>query len=222
MAVTLAPLEKTAYVTFSQPKSNMDWFRYVDSNPAWAKQLGGEVPVGINTVTFTVRSPVSDLTASCNFTIQVVDKEAPRVTNCPSPFTTFLEPGETSQIVTSSLTMWTLFSSPNPGFGHSILTPFLSMNHPLTSHVSEQEPGELFQSGYHDVMYEAVDAAGNKAKCQFSIHVTGNDTAHISIFRYKSLNRPFCFRSRLRHAQGEHTDQGKTLQSIFRIIACNV
>ena len=100
MAVTLAPLEKTAYVTFSQPKSNMDWFRYVDSNPAWAKQLGGEVPVGINTVTFTVRSPVSDLTASCNFTIQVVDKEVPRVTNCPSPFTTFLEPGETSQIVT--------------------------------------------------------------------------------------------------------------------------
>lgn len=71
MAVTLPPHEKRAYVSFSQPKSNMDWFRYVESEPLWAKQLGGELPVGFNVVTFHVRSPVSDLTASCNFTIEV-------------------------------------------------------------------------------------------------------------------------------------------------------
>ena len=29
-----------------------------------------------------------------------LDKEIPRITNCPSSFTMFLEPGETSQIVT--------------------------------------------------------------------------------------------------------------------------
>ena len=36
-----------------------------------------------------------------------------------------------------------------------------------------QEPGELFQAGYHDITYVAQDASGNQAKCQFTIHVTG-------------------------------------------------
>ena len=125
MAVTLAPQERRAYVPFSRPKSNMDWFRfvifsiennqaiswwipihsgfeaprifssinhliavqtwkmdtnqlfwvrYVDSEPAWAKQLGGELDVGFHTIVFRVRSPVSDLTASCNFTIEIFGK----------------------------------------------------------------------------------------------------------------------------------------------------
>lgn len=71
MAVTLGAQERRAYVSFSQPKSNMDWFRYVESEPAWAKQLAGELDVGYNVITFRVRSPVSDLTATCNFTIEV-------------------------------------------------------------------------------------------------------------------------------------------------------
>jgi hypothetical protein len=93
MAVNLPPQERFAYVTFSQPKSNMDWFRYyttplnyqpiieilidgfidryVDSEPVWAKQLAGELSVGLNTIKFRVRSPVTDLTASCSFTIEV-------------------------------------------------------------------------------------------------------------------------------------------------------
>lgn len=45
--------------------------RYVDSEPLWAKQLGGELPVGLNSITFRVRSPVSDLKASCTFSIEV-------------------------------------------------------------------------------------------------------------------------------------------------------
>lgn len=32
MAVNLPAQQKRAYVTFSQPKSNMDWFRYVCVN----------------------------------------------------------------------------------------------------------------------------------------------------------------------------------------------
>lgn len=46
----------------------------MDSEPAWAKQLGGELDVGLHTIVFRVRSPVSDLTASCNFTIEVFGK----------------------------------------------------------------------------------------------------------------------------------------------------
>ena len=74
IAVTLAPQKRTYVVTFSQPKSNMDWFRYVESKPTWAKQLGGEVDVGLTKVEFTVHSPVSNLSASCDFTIEVNGK----------------------------------------------------------------------------------------------------------------------------------------------------
>ncbi|XP_059351153.1 fibrillin-1-like isoform X4 [Daphnia carinata] len=158
MAVNLPPQEKRAYITFSQPKSNMDWFRYVDSDPLWAKQLGGELPVGLNTITFRVRSPVSDLTATCNFTIEIFDKEIPRMTNCPTSWTVFLEPGQSSQIVT-----WN--------------EPIFTDNIEIVQLNKSREPGELFQAGYHEIAYVAQDGAGNQAKCQFTIHVT-SQTVH--------------------------------------------
>jgi len=37
----------------------------------------------------------------------------------------------------------------------------------------KKDTGELFQAGYHDIVYEAQDGAGNQATCQFTIHVTG-------------------------------------------------
>uniref|UniRef100_A0A0P6DBK5 Putative Fibrillin-2 n=1 Tax=Daphnia magna TaxID=35525 RepID=A0A0P6DBK5_9CRUS len=158
MAVNLPAQQKRAYVTFSQPKSNMDWFRYVDSDPLWAKQLGGELPVGLNTITFRVRSPVSDLTATCNFTIEIFDKEIPRMTNCPTSWTVFLEPGQSSQIVT-----WN--------------EPIFTDNIEIVQLNKSREPGELFQAGYHEIAYVAQDGAGNQAKCQFTIHVT-SQTVH--------------------------------------------
>jgi hypothetical protein len=43
----------------------------VDSDALWAEKMGGELPVGLKVNTFRVRSPVSDLTAACNFTIEI-------------------------------------------------------------------------------------------------------------------------------------------------------
>jgi len=77
----------------------------------------------------------------------------PRVTNCPTSLTVYLEPGQSSQIVT-----WN--------------EPIFTDNIQLVQLNKSKEPGELFQAGYHEVVYTGQDAAGNLAKCQFTIHVT--------------------------------------------------
>lgn len=46
--------------------------RYVDATPEWAKQLEADLPSGKTTVTFVARSPVSDESATCSFTVEVV------------------------------------------------------------------------------------------------------------------------------------------------------
>lgn len=45
--------------------------RYVDASPDWAKQLEADLPAGKTTVTFVARSPVSDESATCSFTVEV-------------------------------------------------------------------------------------------------------------------------------------------------------
>lgn len=47
-------------------------FRYVDASPEWAKELEADLPSGKTTVTFVARSPLSDESASCSFTVEVV------------------------------------------------------------------------------------------------------------------------------------------------------
>jgi len=50
--------------------------------------------------------------------------------------------------------------------------PIFTDNIQLVQLNKSKEPGELFQAGYHEVVYTGQDAAGNLAKCQFTIHVT--------------------------------------------------
>lgn len=45
--------------------------RYVDAAPDWAKQLEADLPAGKTTVTFVARSPLSDDSAACSFTVEV-------------------------------------------------------------------------------------------------------------------------------------------------------
>lgn len=112
----------------------------------------------------------------CNrFVKCYTDKEVPRITNCPSSLTIYLEPGQSSQIVT-----WN-----EPIFTDNVEVINLNKSRvsrnqfPISAagchsqRLSVKEPGELFQAGYHDIVYEAQDGAGNQAKCQFTIHVTG-------------------------------------------------
>lgn len=72
LQVDLQSGQRTAYVKIPQPQANMDWHRYVDADPPWAKTLEGHAPPGKTQITFIARSPLSNETASCSFTIYVV------------------------------------------------------------------------------------------------------------------------------------------------------
>lgn len=69
--VDLKPGQGTAYVNLPQPQANMDWHRYVEAVPSWAKSLEWDASPGITQVTFIARSPVSNDTATCQFKIHV-------------------------------------------------------------------------------------------------------------------------------------------------------
>ena len=49
-------------------------FSYVDAQPAWGKQLEGEVRPGVTEMTFIARSPLGNVTATCTMRIYVEGK----------------------------------------------------------------------------------------------------------------------------------------------------
>lgn len=140
------------YVMFAQPKTNVDWFRYVDSEPKWAKQLEGEMIRGKHVITFRAKSPIGNQVASCQMIIHIQDKEPPTVRKCPKSFERTLTPGQSSIMVT-----WI-----EPIFHDNV-----QIQHVMASYL----PGHYFSKGRHDVLYTATDADGNKAKCGFTITV---------------------------------------------------
>lgn len=49
----IAPRGQTAFnIRLQRPQTNVDWWKYVDTHPEWAKHLEGTVPVGVTEVTF--------------------------------------------------------------------------------------------------------------------------------------------------------------------------
>jgi len=142
----------SVYVMFSQPKTNVDWFRYVSAEPGWAKQLEGEMVLGKHTVTFLATSPVSNQTASCKLNIHVKDTEPPRVISCPHSTTEVLARGQMLKRVT-----WT-----EPVFRDNV-----GIQHVMASFL----PGHYFPEGRHHVLYQAADADGNRARCGFTLTI---------------------------------------------------
>ncbi|XP_035701322.1 uncharacterized protein LOC118433481 [Folsomia candida] len=163
--VDLMPGMASAYVKIPQPQANMDWYRYVEADPTWAKNLEWEVPAGYTQVTFTARSPVSNDTAACRFKIHVIDLEAPRVQGCPTSFEVRLNPGETSR------EMW--WSEPK--FTDNVKLHYVQQSH---------NPGLLMTDGTTHINYVAGDAEGNKARCSFSITVHGPEEYEMADYSY--------------------------------------
>ena len=52
-------------------RGNTRFCRYVSAEPAWAKQLEGEMMLGKHTLTFLASSPVTNQTASCQMQIHI-------------------------------------------------------------------------------------------------------------------------------------------------------
>ncbi|XP_029163192.1 fibrillin-1-like isoform X1 [Nylanderia fulva] len=159
MDVELPARQNTIRVTFPQPKSNMNWWRYVHASPPWAKQLQADLPAGTTVVTFTAWSPVSNYTSTCRIVIRVRDTENPKVTMCPTSFEVRLSPGERNRLI-----FWQ-----EPTFTDNV----------AVEHVYKTKgPGHVMYPGVHSVRYVASDAAGNRAECHFSIHVRESEEDH--------------------------------------------
>ncbi|EFN65065.1 Sushi, von Willebrand factor type A, EGF and pentraxin domain-containing protein 1 [Camponotus floridanus] len=174
MDVELPARQNTIRVTFPQPKSNMNWWRYVHASPPWAKQLQADLPAGTTVVTFTAWSPVSNYTSTCRIVIRVRDADNPKVTMCPTSFEVRLSPGERNRLIFWQEPTFT----DNVGVEHVYKT---------------RGPGHVMYPGVHSVRYVASDAAGNRAECHFSIHVRESEENHNSeprFYRRKMLMCP--------------------------------
>lgn len=66
------PGRNTATVTFSKPKTDVNWERDVAVDPMWARSGEVELTVGIHTLSFTAQHPLSKLSVSCSFSIAIL------------------------------------------------------------------------------------------------------------------------------------------------------
>ncbi len=120
---------------------------------------GSTFPVGTTTNTFLVTDG-SGNTASCSFTVTVIDNENPMI-NCPADITVGNDPGVCGAAVTYSVT-----SSDNCP-GETIMQ------------TAGLASGSVFPVGTTTNTFIVTDAAGNTATCSFD--VTVNDTENPTI-----------------------------------------
>ncbi|XP_017760225.1 PREDICTED: uncharacterized protein LOC108550842 isoform X1 [Eufriesea mexicana] len=143
----LPPGRDEAFVTFDQPSTDLDWFRYVRSKPSWGTRLEANLTPGVHEIMFFARHPVSKKQASCVLRIIVKGGEAPKVKDCPNDIEVTGRNG-------TSIT-WT--------------EPIFTDNVRVTRIRSNESPGRRFDIGGHKVEYEASDEAGWSSKCVFTV-----------------------------------------------------
>ena len=93
--------------------------------------------------------------ASCSFSIHVRDVIPPRVYNCPNDFDIYLDKGEIEKRV-----FWK--------------EPIFADNVKIAHVMASKLPGYKMKAGRHDVLYQAADSDGNKARCVFTVTVRDN------------------------------------------------
>jgi HYR domain/Sushi repeat (SCR repeat) len=71
ITVMMPKNQKLVHIRLDRPQTNVDWDKYVDTNPAWGKNLEAQLPVGITTVTFRARGPQTNLNDICRVVITV-------------------------------------------------------------------------------------------------------------------------------------------------------
>ncbi|CAB0028972.1 unnamed protein product [Trichogramma brassicae] len=67
----LPPGRDEAFVTYEQPSTDLDWFRYVHSKPSWGTRLEANLKLGRHEITFYARHPVSKKQTTCTLNITV-------------------------------------------------------------------------------------------------------------------------------------------------------
>nr|XP_034176712.1 uncharacterized protein LOC117602597 isoform X1 [Osmia lignaria] len=143
----LSPGQDEAFVTFDQPSTDLDWFRYVRSKPSWGTRLEANLTPGVHEIQFFARHPVSKKQTSCVLRIIVKGGEAPKVKDCPNDIEVS---GKNGTAIT-----WN--------------EPIFTDNVKVTRIRSNESPGRRFDVGGHRIEYEASDEAGWSSKCVFTV-----------------------------------------------------
>ncbi len=115
-------------------------------------QPGDVFSVGAPTLVTYQAVDASGNSATCSFTVMVIDGEAPVITGCPADITVSNDPGLCMAAVT-----WT--------------SPAVIDNCPGPTLTADHAPGEDFPVGTTIVTYTAADGAGNTAVCSFAVTV---------------------------------------------------
>lgn len=113
---------------------------------------GNNFPVGETTLTYTTED-LSGNSSSCSFKVFVTDENDPTIT-CPNDTTVYTAAG---------------FCGVNVNYFDPLVVDLCG---PASfSRISGKTKGASFGLGIHDIIYEAVDTAGNTSQCTFSITV---------------------------------------------------
>ncbi len=161
IVVYSAPGDCGAEVTYTEPTGE-------DNCPgALTNQTGGLgsgafFPVGVHTETFTV-TDLSGNTATCSFTITVLDTIAPTIT-CPADIELSADGGSCTAIVNYDMPTAT---DDCPGEVTVAL-------------VSGLPSGSEFPLGVTTIVISAVDASGNITTCSFTVTVEGESDLFIT------------------------------------------
>ncbi|MBX7093572.1 MAG: HYR domain-containing protein [Flavobacteriales bacterium] len=123
---------------------------------------GSSFSVGTSTVTYTATDPAGN-TATCSFTVTVVDAQAPVITSCPSNISVNASAG-----ICGAVASWTAPSVTDNCSGATI------------TQTSGPASGSTFPVGVTTIVYTATDGAGLTATCTFTVTVTDNQAPTIS------------------------------------------
>ena len=123
---------------------------------------GAVFPVGTTTVTYNA-TDASGNTATCSFTVTVMDNENPVIINCPANISLNNDLGVCGATVT-----W--------------ISPTVTDNCPNATIIQTTglASGSIFPLGTTTITYNATDAAGNTATCTFDVTVTDNENPVIA------------------------------------------
>lgn len=154
--IVLPNNQQSVYVQLEQPKTNVNWARYVDASPPWAKNLKARLTAGVHTITFIARSPqAANINEMCKTVITVKSAQVtpvPQVHFCPGKQEVQMPPHQQQTAV-----FWT--------------EPSFRSNQQLKQIFKSHLPGTKFSMGIHKVTYVATDIRNQNATCQFDVVV---------------------------------------------------
>ncbi|XP_058832942.1 uncharacterized protein LOC131690887 [Topomyia yanbarensis] len=173
--VELHPNETDATtVKLRRPKTDVSWDRDIVAEPYWAKKDVLQLPLGSINISYSAKHPVSKLTTSCTFAVNVIAGRPPTVDFCPD-----------TQIYTIE------------GHHQSVKAtweePIFSDNVGVVTITKSNSPGTDFGAGSHLITYEAHDEAEWSSKCVFKIVVNVSKQKDIQHFQLPILYNRFYF-----------------------------